>query len=57
MAETLSAGDLTTAFAKWLDGVATDKNTQVRDRLTTNYGYTPPQDTSSLLAKFLKDRA
>lgn len=56
MAETLAAGDLTTAFVKWLATKAQPKNETVRADLNTNYGATNP-DIQPLVAKFLHDRA
>lgn len=56
MAETLASGDLTTAFAKWLDGKASPKNETVRAALNTNY-VTTYTDIMKNLTKFLHDRA
>lgn len=55
--EVLAAGDLTTAFSAWLAGVVPDVNTSIRDRLTANYAVTPPQDATTLLARFLQNRS
>ena len=55
--ETLAAGDLTTAFSAWLAGVSPDVNTSIRDRLTAHYAMTPPQDATTLLARFLQNRS
>jgi len=56
MAETLAAGDLTTAFAIWLRTVQGDQNQQIRDRLVTNYSVPQGSDLTTLLARFLATR-
>lgn len=56
MAETLAAGDLTTAFVKWMDTKAGPKNETIRAALNTNYGTTNP-DIAPLVTKFLQNRA
>jgi hypothetical protein len=54
--ESLAAGDLTTAFSKWLAGEGHPKNEAVRQALNTHYG-TTNADIQPLVAKFLKDRS
>ena len=56
MAETLAAGDLTTAFIKWLATKGTPKNEVIRSSLNTNYG-TTHTDIQKNISRFLKDRA
>ena len=56
MAETLAAGDLTTAFTKWLATKASPKNEVVRAALNTNYT-TTHTDIQRNVSRFLKDRA
>jgi hypothetical protein len=56
MAETLAAGDLTTAFTKWLAGKVTPKNEIIRSSLNTNY-VTTYTDNMKNLTRFLHDRA
>lgn len=55
MAETLNAGDLTTAYAKWLASMdsAPDKVIEARDRLVTHYTATT-RDFTTLLSMFLR---
>lgn len=56
--ETLALGDLTTAVANWfLTFTATDRNTEIRDRLATQYVVQQPADVTTLFARFLQDRA
>lgn len=52
----LGLGDLTVVFAAWLDTLAGDKNTRVRDVLASAYGAAQPADTTSLVSRFLGDR-
>ena len=54
-AESLAAGDLTTAFSKWLATKGHPKNESVREALNTHYG-TTYADIQPLVARFLKDR-
>lgn len=56
MAEILAAGDLTTAFCKWLDTKAGPKNETIRAALNTNYT-TTYTDIAKNITKFLHDRA
>lgn len=56
-AESLGLGDLTTAFALWLRGVRPDVTTQIRDRLSANYGYNPVADNTTTLSRFLQTRS
>ena len=56
MAETLAAGDLTTAFTKWLATKASPKNETIRAALNTNY-LTSYADIMKVLTRFLHDRA
>lgn len=56
MAETLAAGDLTTAFAKWLATKAPPKNETIRSSLNTNYG-TTHVDIMKNLTRFLQNRS
>ena len=53
--ETLAAGDLTTAFCKWLDTKGHPKNESIRAALNTNYG-TAYADIQPLVSRFLKNR-
>lgn len=53
--EVLAAGDLTTAFVKWLATKSTPKNEVIRAALNTEYSTSNP-DLQPLLAKFLKER-
>jgi hypothetical protein len=54
--ETLAAGDLTTAFSKWLATKGHPKNEAIRAALNTHYG-TEYRDIQPNLARFLKERA
>jgi hypothetical protein len=56
MAETLAAGDLTTAFTKWLATKTSPKNEVIRAALNTNYA-TSKDDIARNLTRFLHDRA
>ena len=56
LGEMLAAGDLQTAWAKWLDTVAVPKNEEIRRRLSTHYGVSGASDVSTLIARFLRDR-
>lgn len=57
MAESLAAGDLTTAFIKWLNTKqATSKNEVIRALLNTNYT-TTYTDIQKNLSRFLHDRS
>ena len=53
--ESLAAGDLTTAFSKWLAGEGHPKNEAMRAALNAAYG-TSNADVEPLAARFLKDR-
>jgi hypothetical protein len=55
--ESLAAGDLTTAFANWLAGLGVPKNEAVRAALTTHYSVDGDEDLSTVLSRFLRDRA
>ena len=64
MAETLEAGDLTTALRAWLDGMDLDAhgdlNTEVRERLVTalaGAAPTAPVDTTTVLSQLLATRS
>lgn len=52
--DVLAAGDLTTALDGWLDGVAPDLNTSIRDRLAVHYSAAADSDVTTLLARFLR---
>lgn len=56
MAETLSTGDLTTAFLKWLATKGGSKNEAIRAALNTNYT-TTHTDIAKNITRFLHDRA
>jgi hypothetical protein len=56
LAETLAAGDLTTAFTKWLATKSTPKNEIIQSSLNTNY-VTTYTDIMKNLTRFLHDRA
>ena len=53
--ETMAAGDLTTAFSKWLAGEGHPKNEAIRAALNTSYS-TSYADIAPPVARFLKDR-
>lgn len=53
--ESLAAGDLTTAFAKWLASRTMPKNEDIRGDLNTHYSRSD-QDIQYVLSRFLKDR-
>lgn len=53
--ETLAAGDLTTAFSKWLAGEGHPKNEAMRAALNTHYS-TSNADIQPPVTRFLKDR-
>jgi len=60
--ETLALGDLTTAVAAWfLTLTGADRNTDIRDRLATNYSVPDqdvnPADVTTLFSRFLQNRA
>jgi hypothetical protein len=54
--ESLAAGDLTTAFSKWLATKGHPKNEAVRAALNTHYS-TSYADIQPPVARFLKDRS
>ena len=53
--ETLAAGDLTTAFSKWLAGEGYPKNEAILAALNTSYS-TSYADIAPPITRFLKDR-
>lgn len=57
--ESLAAGDLTTAFVKWMatKNLGDDANTAIRDALATHYSTDGGEDLTTLLARFLRDRS
>jgi hypothetical protein len=54
--EVLAAGDLTTAFSKWLATKGHPKNEAIRAALNTSYS-TTYADIQPLVSRFLRDRA
>lgn len=56
-AESLGLGDLTTAFAQWLRTVGPDVTTNIRDRLAAHYSVAQPADNTTLVSRFLANRA
>ncbi len=65
MAESLAAGDLTTALVKWMNANATvgavprDRNTKIRNELAqaSAYNVTQPADVTTLLSRFIRTRS
>lgn len=65
MAESLAAGDLTTALVKWMNANATvgsvprDRNTKIRNELAqaSAYNVTQPADLTTLLTRFIRTRS